>query len=353
MSEVVFGASLLDRGEAAWETTETAAMRSSEKEPGQNGAASAPWLLDPPKAKARAEESEELEEELERLAKGVAEEVKKEAKAPAAIIVAGGLDEAKAYVPPTLPAAQPKAKTIEVERVRIAKGVDPRQAETQRIDRAAVARIAARRGGLVGAEGNGAESPWAERGEAGVDGARTPSASEPMADAGDGSVNGSIGAGTSSDRERIRGWMLGGALGAALLFGAALVVMMLRNPNGARRQDGEPAASQPSEPGAAPAMTAAVIEPVVAAPLPSWSATPTTTAVATAVVIPAGAGPAAPTAGAVSAGSQPFTAVVPSNRSPVVGGAGAPLGAPRGKPQVTAPSGKPAGKPPATPELSE
>src|SRR5688500_10081706 len=48
-------------------------------------------------------------------------------------ILAGGVDTAAAYVPPTPPPRHARTKTLDMKRVRVASSADPRNAPTQKI----------------------------------------------------------------------------------------------------------------------------------------------------------------------------------------------------------------------------
>jgi hypothetical protein len=73
------------------------------------------------------------------------------------VVVAGGLDEARAYVAPTTVPPKPRHKTLEAIKVRIAPEADPRKALTQRNLAAPTAPIPA---GRAGAKAEGDASPW-------------------------------------------------------------------------------------------------------------------------------------------------------------------------------------------------
>lgn len=94
------------------------------------------YLQDPPKEVVRLDECQEIKVEIEKLSKGLKEgedwlNYDPRAREAPKIIMAGGLDEARAYVPSIEPVTHPEHATIEMRRVRV---VDPRNAITERIE---------------------------------------------------------------------------------------------------------------------------------------------------------------------------------------------------------------------------
>lgn len=318
----------------------------SEKEPKRNGASGmeAPWLHDPPKESVRVDGSPDVEEELRRLEKGVAEEASHggaAGKEPAKIIVAGGLDEAKAYVAPTMPAVHPEHQTIEVKRVRIAPGADARQAVTQKIDRSLALQIARK-----GAQ----ESPWAEGAGARIDKALLPSSYAP------GSLHAE--APTSEARQpearprRGRGTLLGLLVGVAVLAGAIFIASIALQQKGTEQRSAPPSAG-----------TSRSAEPIgseVIAPAPTAMSSPTSPATAGTSSVRAAEAPAETT----SPPPQPAVPTPPSSTTQPLPMSARPVpqapptgatstGAARPSAPKTSTTVKPSGKPNTPPELSE
>lgn len=99
------------------------------------------WLQDPPKEKKRLEGNPELKAKIEALSEDLKEgedwrNHNRQRGEPPKVITAGGLDEARAYVPMMEPAEHPEYATVEMRRVRIAPQADPRHAVTEVIERA-------------------------------------------------------------------------------------------------------------------------------------------------------------------------------------------------------------------------
>lgn len=264
-----------------------------DKEHRSNGApsaAEAPWLRDPPKERTTTEGSPDLEAELDKLAQGIAEEVESDEKAPAKIIMAGGLDEAKAYIAPTRPAIHPQHATIEMQRVRIAAKADPRNAETEKVDPA----VALRAAGL----GDAAASPESTEDEAWINRALLPSSYAPHTTATGADAVSSPTSAPSLSRK----------LGIAVLLAVSVVailagsVRLLRSKESAR-DSLEPAASLATE---SPSSVSTGVRPIAVAP-------------AAATELPsAPSDPAAPAIPAAGSSVSPATAAPPGMENTVL-----------------------------------